>query len=92
MGLAKTIRIGGIPLTYHRIRFMTVDVNQLNTIDVMSYLSKEERDREGDTDDPPYATQWAVETEYDPEMSVESAYGHLKTLEAFAGADDVLEQ
>ena len=89
MGLAKTIRINGVPLGYHRSRVLTVDVNQLNTIDIMSYLSKDERDREGDLDDPPYAIQWAVETEYDPEMSVESAYGHLKTLDEFAGAEDI---
>lgn len=92
MGLAKTIRIGGIPLGYHRIRVLTVDVNQLNTIDIMSYLNEEERNREGDLDDPPYMLQWSVETEYDPFMSVNSAYAYLKTLADFDGAEDVIDQ
>lgn len=91
MGLAKTIRIDGIPMGYHRIRFLTVDVNQLNTIDILSYLSKEERDREDDLEDPPYKVQWAVETAYNPEMSVTSAYEYLKTLPKFEGAEDAIE-
>lgn len=91
MGLATTIRMGGIPLGYHRIRFLMVDVNQLNTIEILSYLNEEERNREGDLEDPPYMLQWSVETEYDPFMSVNSAYAHLKTLSDFADAEDVID-
>lgn len=92
MGLATTIRIDGIPMGYHRIRVLTVDVNQLNTIDILSYLNEEERNRDGDLDDPPYRVQWSVETEYDPFMSVNSAYAYLKTLSEFEDAEDVIDQ
>lgn len=92
MGLAKTIKIGGIPLGYHRICFLMVDVNQLNTIEILSYLNEEERNRDGDLNDPPYKLQWSVETEYDPFMSVNSAYTHLKTLAEFDGADDIIDE
>ena len=91
MGLAKTIRMGGIPLGYHRIRFLMVDVNQLNTIEILSYLNEEERNREGDLEDPPYMLHWSVETEYDPFMSVNSAYAYLKTLSDFEDAEDVID-
>ena len=92
MGLAIPIKIGGIPLGYHRIKFLMVDVNQSNTIEILSYLNEDERNREGDLEDPPYRLQWSVETEYDPFMSVNSAYAYLKTLAEFDGAEDVIDE
>lgn len=92
MGLAKTIRINGIPMGYHRIRFLMVDVNQLNTIEILSYLNEDERNREDDLEDPPYMVQWSVEKEYDPFMSVNTAYAYLKTLADFDGAEDVIDE
>lgn len=91
MALAKSIRIGGVPLGYHRVKFLLVDVNQSNTIEILSYLDQKERNRGGDTEDPPYMLQWHVTTEYDPTMTVDSAYEHLKTLPEFEGATDVME-
>lgn len=91
MGLAKTIKIGGIPLSYHRIMFLMVDVNNFNTIEILSYLDEAERNRDGDLDDPPYKLQWSVQTDYDPYMSVNSAYAYLKTLADFDGVEDVID-
>lgn len=88
MALSKTIRIGGVPLKYHRIRVLMVDVNNFNTIEVMSYLDADERHREDDVDDPPYRVQWSVETAYDEGMSVKTAYEYLKTLPEFEGAEE----
>ncbi len=37
----------------------------------------------------PYSKSITYETEYDPNMTIESAYGYLKTLPEFEGAEDV---
>ena len=92
MALEKVIKVNGVPMGYHRILFLTVDVNVMNTIGIMSYVDSEGREAEQeDSDEEFYKTQWFVETEYDPNMSVNSAYEYLKTLAEFDGADDVIE-
>ena len=92
MGLKATIRIDGVPLGYHRIAQLGVEVNSMNYITVFSYLSQDERELEDDPEgEQPYRHAWIVQTDYDPDMSVNTAYGYLKTLADFDGAEDVIE-
>lgn len=92
MGLKATIKIDGVPLGYHRISQLSVDVNHLNYITVFSYIDQDERDTEDDPEAPrPYCHAWIVQTDYDPDMSVNSAYDFLKTLAEFEDAEDIIE-
>lgn len=92
MGLRGTIRIGGVPLGYHRIAQLAIGVNSGNCITIMSYIDKEERDKEDDaSSEQPYRIGWFAETAYDPGMSVDDAYEYIKTLPEFESAEDVIE-
>lgn len=91
----------GIVTEYHRIALMSIDVNQQNTILVHSYLSADGRQIEkdyasglySDLDEGmmkfPYVSAEYLSVEYNPEMTVSTAYNYLKTLPKFEGAEDV---
>ena len=91
MALKKPIiQDDGVTTNYHRIVFLQMTVNEQNSIAVMSYVSDDVRKEEKEkVIDRPYMQSKTYETEYDPTMTIEKAYGHLKTLPVFKDAEDV---
>ena len=91
----------GIVTEYHRIALLSIDVNHQNTILVHSYLSEDGRQVEkdyanglyNDLDEGmmkfPYVAAEYIAAEYNPDMTVSTAYTYLKSLPKFAGAIDV---
>jgi hypothetical protein len=53
------------------------------------YIDELNRDEKTNTINQPYQRSVTYETDYDAEMTVESAYDYLKTLPQFDGAIDV---
>ena len=103
MGLYKQIEAGnGVPLSYHRVVSITIVVNNQNVVEVASYTSQAKRAeeqqameqlRKGDNDalcDVFIDTQYLA-FDYDPSMTVETAYEALKGLDEFSDAEDVLD-
>lgn len=93
MALKKSIRQrDGVTTSYHRIMFLQQTVNRQNSIAVLSYVDEEARKAEKDNIiEQPYKISVTYETDYDENMTVESAYEYLKTLSEFEGAEDVYE-
>lgn len=91
MALHKEIKQkDGVITNYHRILFLTQTVNRQNSIAVLSYVDEQSReDEKTNTMNQPYQRSVTYETDYDAEMTVESAYDYLKTLPQFDGAIDV---
>ena len=106
MALKKKITMpNGLPLEYHRIALVSLDVNNQNTILVHSYLNEEARQYEKDYADGklelgegehpvfPYVHAQYYNPEYSGAMSVSRAYDWLKAnIPAFEGAEDTEEQ
>lgn len=89
----------GIVLTYHRVVSVNSITNMNSTIEVGSYLNKDEREKEREwyASSPKerlnvYISTTYYPTAYDKNLNVDSAYEYLKTLEDFADAEDVLEE
>lgn len=90
MALYKEIRQNdGVRTSYHRIMFLQQTVNKQNSIAVLSYTDEEARKLEQDSEYRPYRQSVTYEVDYDPNMTIESAYEFLKTLDVFVGAEDV---
>lgn len=99
MALKKKVTAkNGVPLEYHRVTLVTIDVNNRITVLTHSYLSEEARQIEKDyaagliegTDVQfPYVDYEYRPREYEDGMTVEKAYEWLKTLPEFADAEDV---
>ena len=80
----------GVTTNYHRILYVTQTVNRQNSIAVLSYVDSESRANELDNVlAQPYQKAVTYELEYDPTMTIESAYSYLKTLPQFSGATDI---
>lgn len=89
MALCKEIRQeDGVRTNYHRILFVQQTVNRQNSIAVLSYTDEETRQMEQNTEYQPYRQAVTYEVDYDPTMTIESAYEYLKTLDVFTGATD----
>lgn len=89
MALQKEIRQNnGIVTKYHRVFFIQSMINSLTSIAVLSYVDEPSRKMEG-TDTPPYKAAITYEMDYKENMTVEEAYGYLKTLPEFEGAEDI---
>lgn len=96
----KIIMPNGLPLEYHRIALVSLDVNNQNTVLVHSYLNEEARQYEKDyaaglIQDPvfPYVHGEYYNPEYSGVMSISRAYDWLKTnVPAFEGAEDTEDQ
>lgn len=89
MALSKTIRQSdGVTTTYHRILYYQTTVNRQNSIVVLSYVDKQARNIEKNLMDidQPYKKCITYETDYDPNMTIESAYEYLMTLPEFSKA------
>lgn len=91
MAIYKEIKQSdGVTTKYHRILYVMTTVNRQNSIAVLSYVDDESRVAELDnTMAQPYQKSITYETDYDPTMTIESAYGYLKTLPVFEGATDI---
>lgn len=80
----------GVTTGYHRILFLQQTVNRQNSIAVLSYVDEEAREAEiNNTIEQPYKVSVTYETEYNEEMTIETAYEYLKTRPEFEGAEDV---
>jgi hypothetical protein len=91
----------GIITEYHRIALLSIDVNNQNTILVLSYLSESGRQVEKDYAAGlykdveagmmkfPYVNGRYINIPYDGTMTIEAAYQYLKTLPEFEGSIDV---
>lgn len=96
MAIIKNITAdNGIPLSYHRIALVTIDVNNQCTFLVHSYVDVNARQQELDYRagiaevlNPPYVHAEYYNLDYDPDFSVNRAYQWLKTLPQFEGALD----
>lgn len=91
MALKKEIRQSdGVTTNYHRILFITITPNRQNSIAVLSYVDNDSRvDEKENIIAQPYQKSVTYETAYDPNMTVTTAYGYLKTLPVFEGAEDI---
>lgn len=91
MALYKEIRQDdGVVTNYHRILFLQLLTNHHNSIAVVSYVDNAARDGEKEaTLAQPYQKSVTYELEYDPHMTIESAYTYLKSLPQFEGATNV---
>lgn len=91
MALFKEIRQpDGVVTNYHRILFVTLNVNVSNAIAVLSYVDIMSRENDKlDTPVSPYKQAITYFTDYDPTMTIEKAYDYLKTLPEFEGAADI---
>ena len=91
MALYKEIRQDdGVVTKYHRILFVQKTTNRQNSIVVLSYVDDESRNSEKESVmSQPYQKSVTYETGYDDEMTMEKAYGYLKSLPQFEGAVDV---
>lgn len=103
MALKKPIvQDDGVVTNYHRILYIDLVTNSHNSIAVLSYVDDAARiaessktttaaDEMGEVETPyrPYQRVVTYEMDYDPKMTIETAYNYLKTLPAFEGAEDI---
>ena len=90
MALYKEIRQeDGVTTKYHRILFVQNMINSHTSIAVLSYVDSESRRDEVESLYQPYRQSVTYETEYNADMTAETAYDYLKTLPEFEGAEDV---
>ena len=113
MALKKEIELeNGIILNYHRITSLNKLTNIMNTIEVNSYISESQRDKEkkyqelqlksasGEelTDEEKEELEKGINVlveadyinaEYDDNMTIETAYEYLKTLDKYKDAEDI---
>ena len=113
MALKKEIELeNGIVLNYHRITSLNKITNMSNTIEVNSYISESQREKEkryqelqkksasGEelTEEEKAEIDKGInvlveadfiETDYDPNMTIETAYEYLKTTEKYKNAENV---
>ena len=91
MALYKPFRQpDGVITNYHRVLFVNHVINDYNSIAVISYVDDESRGMElASIENPPYRQSITYMTDYDPNMTAETAYDYLKTLPQFEGATDI---
>lgn len=91
MALYKAIKQDdGVTTNYHRILYVTMTTNRQNSIAVLSYVSDESRgDEKENIVAQPYQRAVTYELDYDPAMTIETAYDYLKTMPQFEGATDI---
>lgn len=95
MGLKKDIVLdNGVIVTYHRIISIMKFTNNSNTIEVASYLNKEQRDIEREAIKTGSPMNVLIETtyinkEYDEDETIKDFYDYLKTIDKFKDAEDI---
>lgn len=91
MALAKPIKQpDGVTTNYHRILFIQSTINSHVSIVVLSYIDEESR-RAVTENGLTYKASITYEKDYEENMTVKKAYMYLKTLPAFEGAEDILD-
>lgn len=105
LGLEK-IKSNGISLNYHRIVSLNIITNLTNIIEIASYISSEQREKEKEYYRNPteegmdvYIDTMYLHVPYDPEMTIETAYQFVEKTPYFEGAifvgnkidDDIIE-
>ena len=96
MALFKIIKdVNGVPLTYHRINDIRHVTNDKTYIDIVSYITKEDREKEQNQPkyspnrEEIYKTPSIEVMDYNSDLSIDEAYEYLKTLPRFEGAEDI---
>lgn len=95
MALYKEITLdSGIVLNYHRVARVESTTNLQTVIEVQSYISQEQREKE--KLDPSFSNVFVEGKyfilDYDKNMNVDKAYAYLKTTDMFSDATDILEE
>lgn len=97
MALQKEIELeNGVILNYHRIVSINKITNDSTIIEVASYASKIQREKEiayyestaEDKQMNVFIDTTYINTEYDEGKSIQDLYDHLKTTEKFKDAED----
>lgn len=92
MALYKPItQDDGVVTNYHRILYIQSMINSHVSIVVLSYVSNESRATES-ASVIPYKHGVTYQTDYIENMTIAEAYSYLKTLDVFAGAEDIFEK
>ena len=91
MALKKDItQDDGVVTSYHRIAFVQITTNRQNSITVFSYVNNDVREQEKEESmAQPYCKSVTYETDYDANMTIETAYEYLKSLPEFKEAKNV---
>lgn len=86
----EIIQKNGIVTNYHRILYLSITINEQNSIAVASYLNKNAREEEkNNKNDEVFIASKTYETSYDESMSIEKAYNYLSSLPEFEGAKKI---
>lgn len=94
MAILKAIELqNGITVNYHRVVSVNSVTNHASIIEVASYTNKAKREEEkeklaNNEEMDIFISSDYLETEYDPDLNVISAYEYLKTTEKYSGAED----
>lgn len=100
MALKKEIELeNGILVTYHRIVSINKITNICNVIEVASYTSEKQREKEkeyyGSTNENKQMSVFIetdyIQKEYSEKETIEECYEYLKTLDKFKEAEDIIE-
>ena len=97
MALSKDIVLdNGITLNYHRIDSTSNITNKISIIRVVSYINKEQRNKEKEWDETHniesvnlFLNDKCYTKDYDKNLNVDIAYEYLKTLDDFIDAKDI---
>lgn len=94
MALKKGITEGGLPLEYHRIKYIQIDVHNRILVSVNSYLNDTAREYEkvcdsGNGEDYPHFAVNIFSFPYEDDVTISRAYELLKTLPEFEGSEDI---
>lgn len=98
MALKKQVKLyNGIITNYHRIVSINKITNNCNIIEVASYISEQQREKEKEyynsTNENKsmniFIETSFVQKEYSENETIEECYKYLKTLEQFKEASDV---
>lgn len=98
MALIKEIILNnGISTNYHRVVSVNCVTNQCNIIEIASYTSASKREEEKEAlktgkEHNVFIETVFYNTEYNPEMTVISAYDYIKALPEFVDATDDLTE
>lgn len=87
MALKKNITLdNGVVLQYHRIISLHKITNEINVIEVGSYVSQNTREEEPEKE--VCVRRKSYDTDYSEQYSISDAYDYLKTLEEYEDAED----
>lgn len=98
MALKKEIELeNGIILNYHRITSINKITNNCNIIEISSYTSEKQREKEIEyykSEDEDKTMNVFIDTtyvnmEYNENITIEEIYKYLKTLDKFKDAEDI---